>query len=590
MKSAPSFHRASALWLDPLLLTGLGFLYLTTLYPLLWWGDEPELLSAAWMNGVAHPTGYPLYLLLVKAFCHLPLGSIAWRGHFFSMCAALVGIGFLFQIVPVAAGRMWKTIGWRIGILFLALAPLFWEQTGVAEVYTLSFAFFAAVLWMGKEYERKPSLARFVCLSIGAGLGFGHHRLLGLMLPGLALWLVRPLRRDPRWGVQLLAGAAAFAVSTTLPYLVLYIRAQGTPPLNWEDPSTLANLWNVFSASQFRVDQVLIRVGGWSPLASLISIPLLLWENLGLALLLAPVGAALLYRNDQRLFWAGLAAWGLPTVFVAQYLVADQATFHLLPSFVVALAVAGGWGGLFEWMGEKNRVGLVGVCCVALALLGNRYLGYEAPPESVAELPLRYARRVLDHIPANSVLIAVPPQEAAAVDFVYFPFLYEHHVARRNEAAAVISESYFSCPWYRKTLEQEGLSTVLFDHLEHGSDKISIQEIDPRVLRKEGLAPYINRRPESGKESIVFRLRGRTYFQDPRTLGMLLAQDLMPAIIDRPIYATRQFRIMEPFMKEKIRWQLALHVPMAHGGFGPLDNLPVPTGRLFRAEILPPEE
>ena len=50
--------------------------YLTSLAPTITWAhgsaDSGELVTAAYYLGVAHPTGYPAYVLLGWLFSHLP--------------------------------------------------------------------------------------------------------------------------------------------------------------------------------------------------------------------------------------------------------------------------------------------------------------------------------------------------------------------------------------------------------------------------------------------------------------------------------------------------------------------------------------
>ena len=53
-------------------------------------GDSGELVTAVYLLGIPHPTGYPLYVLLGKLWTIVvPLGSIAFRMSLFSSaCAA----------------------------------------------------------------------------------------------------------------------------------------------------------------------------------------------------------------------------------------------------------------------------------------------------------------------------------------------------------------------------------------------------------------------------------------------------------------------------------------------------------------------
>ena len=59
--------------------------YVRSLAPGLLWGDSAEFQMAAWLGGFAHPTGYPLYLMLGWLWTHLvPLRDPAFRMNLFS--------------------------------------------------------------------------------------------------------------------------------------------------------------------------------------------------------------------------------------------------------------------------------------------------------------------------------------------------------------------------------------------------------------------------------------------------------------------------------------------------------------------------
>jgi hypothetical protein len=66
-----------------ILISSLSVLYLYTMAPGLTWEndgrDGGDLIAAAATGGIAHPTGYPLYLLLARVFQSLPVGFLAFR-------------------------------------------------------------------------------------------------------------------------------------------------------------------------------------------------------------------------------------------------------------------------------------------------------------------------------------------------------------------------------------------------------------------------------------------------------------------------------------------------------------------------------
>jgi hypothetical protein len=74
-------------------------LYLRTLAPGLLGGDSGEFQFAAWLGGLAHPTGYPLYLMLGWLWTHLlPWHDPAWRMNAFSALCGGVATGLVYLV------------------------------------------------------------------------------------------------------------------------------------------------------------------------------------------------------------------------------------------------------------------------------------------------------------------------------------------------------------------------------------------------------------------------------------------------------------------------------------------------------------
>src|SRR5262249_55620754 len=73
--------------------------YCTTLAPTVVFVDSGELIVAARSLGVAHPPGFPLYVLLAHLATRLPFGSVAARVNFASALFAAFAIAALFLLV-----------------------------------------------------------------------------------------------------------------------------------------------------------------------------------------------------------------------------------------------------------------------------------------------------------------------------------------------------------------------------------------------------------------------------------------------------------------------------------------------------------
>src|SRR4029453_17532564 len=116
------------------------------------WG---EMQSVPHVLGVAHPTGYPSYILLAWLFELVPLGSVAWRANLLSAVCVAVALGSLTAIGP------------RLGVrpVLAALAALatgavatVWSSAVVAEVNPLHLALMALLMQRSPAWADDPRL------------------------------------------------------------------------------------------------------------------------------------------------------------------------------------------------------------------------------------------------------------------------------------------------------------------------------------------------------------------------------------------------------------------------------------------------
>lgn len=217
-----------------------GALYAATCAPSVLFGDGGEFQFVPYILGIAHPTGYPLYVLLGWAWSHLlPLGDVAYRMNLFSAFGAALAVGCTFPLarrvlrlaapdLPPAAARLAAAAA---GLTF-AVGATFWSQAVIAEVYALNalFVVLTLLLWL-RFAELLQQRGRGLVLAVVYGLSLAHHRTMLLLLPGLALhaWVVwrgggmrLPRRRD---ALVMLAGV----VLPLALYLYLPLRAPHVP-------------------------------------------------------------------------------------------------------------------------------------------------------------------------------------------------------------------------------------------------------------------------------------------------------------------------------------------------------------------------
>lgn len=322
--------------------------YLLTLQRVVGRADTFEFQVTAPVLGVAHPTGYPLYILLGKLFSLLPLGKIATRVNLTSVVAATASVTLVYAVLRRAL--VVDGLVATLAALVFGFSPVLWSQAVVAEVYALHNVFVAAILggalWLvASPGERVPEAAHALIvpgLLALTGLSLTNHLTTVLLIPALALAL---LLAWPRLTWKQWALAAGLFLAGLLIYAYIPLR---WPALHdgrlmrfdefvaWVTGSRFGGAlqlraWRDDPQRWAIVGRVLVDQYGW---------PGIILGSLGLV--------ALVVRN-----WR--AALVSAAVFVAQafyglnYLVPDIDVF-LIPMFLVqALWIGCGLDALVGW-------------------------------------------------------------------------------------------------------------------------------------------------------------------------------------------------------------------------------------------------
>src|SRR4051812_48410305 len=100
-------------WAGLLLCLASFALYLRTLAPTVveLFDDSLEFQLAGFRLAIAHPTGYPLYMLLLKGFSLLPFGEVAGRANLASAVCAALAVGLVYAVVLQLTGSVLPALG-----------------------------------------------------------------------------------------------------------------------------------------------------------------------------------------------------------------------------------------------------------------------------------------------------------------------------------------------------------------------------------------------------------------------------------------------------------------------------------------------
>ncbi len=427
----------------------LGVVYLGTMARGLTWAnggtDGGDLITAAAVGGVAHPTGYPTYLLAAGVFQQIPLGTLAFRTHLLSAAAAVAAALVVYFMVTRLAGATSEG-NWLAGLAaagLFGLAPLVWSQAVIAEVYTLHALFVALVAALAVWIPLKARSGWWdALLGVVLGLAVGNHLTSVFLIPAALLRMKqpRPFRIDP----GALARGAAGLGTGLLVYAALPLRALSLPPVNWGDPVTLERFSWLVSGQLYQ--RRLLNLPAAGMVERLEEAGGLLAAQVGLAGILLALVGLIFYFKPTRLYFLTLWIAAAFAAFAVLYASADS-YLYLIP-VVLSLSIwAGlGLGGLmqpaFRYMGWFKPVAaaLFGLLLVGYAL--DRWPRVDASRDGRAE---QFGAQVLQNAPQSALIFA---QDDASV----FSMWYFHFALRQRPDLVIMAQDLLHFEWYDRTL------------------------------------------------------------------------------------------------------------------------------------------
>ncbi len=285
--------------------------------------------------GIPHQTGYPLFAILGKLFTTLvPLNDPAYRLNLFTALNAAIAVAFIYL---VARRLVTNRIAAIVAALTFAVGQTFWENAVIAEVYATQILLAVLILFFALHYAARPTRHSLYALAFVMGLGLAHHRLLLLIYPAIALYVLlndRSILKN--WAI--LARALFFLLLPFTFYLYLPLRgAVGSADGTYQN--TLPGFFEWVMASQYSVFLTQNPLHIERDAAFYVTLFQQQFTTAGLAL--AACGIVWLARKPREWIW--LAAAFIPVaVFAFNYHVADVQVFFLLPFLLFAIFIGAG--------------------------------------------------------------------------------------------------------------------------------------------------------------------------------------------------------------------------------------------------------
>jgi hypothetical protein len=410
--------------------------------------DSAELSAAAYVLGIPHPTGYPLYMLLGWPISHLavlgePAQALTWLSVLCGAAAATLAgaTAWTLTLQDCSRRRIAHVTAIVVaGVGCLALPPL-WLQATAPETRSLALALVLGTVLLLVRIVGKPTTSRLAATWFVFGLALADHLFCLALLPGLLLLTLSRPSNSRLW--RRICTPAALLPGVGL-YLYLPLRAAAHPVMNWGDPHSINQfLWEV-SGAQYRSlmgpahldlgDRVLTVWQATGPTYAIVGV-------LGLALLIA----------RRPLLGIALASICLASVAISALYSAVAAPVYLLPCEAM-LCVAAGYLAAYvlQLIRSATHLGPLLLVLVAVAVgsqfvsnLGQAQAFYTSADASV---PASYSRTALAGLPHGALLLTTGDDHT-------FSLWYAQVALGMRPDVALVSTDLLAWTWYRDELQ-----------------------------------------------------------------------------------------------------------------------------------------
>jgi len=560
---------AGAVFLVALLLFGW------TLAPTVTLTDSGELILVAQGLGVAHPPGFPLWVILAHLASLVPLGNVAVRINFSSALFAALACAMLTLVVAELMitvaylltrkrGAQQRKKGGDPGVdrllmvasaigagLLMAFSRTLWSYATITEVYTLNTLLILIVFFMMLRWRRLVTQTILSArLHAGAtvtthdrwlyaaaavfGLALGdHHVTVGLTLPAVAVivWTQGLKFFTSR---RLLYAALISIGALVAVYAYLPFAASRSPLINWGNPRSLQEIWWHITGRQYRVflsftpammgvqfvefSRMLLREFGppWLPLP----------------LAFAFAGFATAYRQDRTTFWFLLFIVVANLAYDLSYEIAEDKDAYYLPVFI-SIAISAGFGirWLIQLAAVKSMSFAKSLAVAAIAVLLTSATAFTAnwPFNNRRHYFIAhdYVENLLSAIESNGLLLTQDWQVAS-------PMFYAQQIEQRRRDVKVVDANLLRRSWYFDYLRR-----TYPDLIERSREKIEMFVEDLKAWERD---------PAAFKSNALLTQKISTAFLE-----------MIQSIVTNesgvgPVYITRDLLLPDTTNGEVTRW------------------------------------
>lgn len=444
----------------PLLL----FLWTDTIYG----GDAGDLVVAAYVRGVPHPPGYPLYTAIAFLLTKLPFSTVAGRVALLSVFPALASLLFFLASCYLITRRLVASL---ITTIALGATYLFLLLAIIPEVFALHFLFISVLSFLVVYITQRSQWQLLWIFFLIFGLSLTHHHIILFAVPAFLYLLItkyKDVKKHVRWW-----HGGVFAAGL-LPYLYVVFIARPDAPINWEHPQTMTGFIRLITRAVYGTFTSGIAAGH-TPIERLFQIYLygetVLLDATIVGVVLAIIGIVFLLIRQRRMgifVLLGLLCTGPLFVFYAafpfgnNFLLATVERFYLSSYWYVFVCVGVGITIVSDGIGSVLRKIYPKITNNTIALVFAVLPISLVFASTVRLQPLKHDRTaeqvgadVIATVPSESILLVTEDTRLFNTEYAYFVQGLGRNTTRFVQYGLLVF------PYYQKYLHTEYPELIL---------------------------------------------------------------------------------------------------------------------------------
>ncbi|MBU4421377.1 DUF2723 domain-containing protein [Patescibacteria group bacterium] len=494
------FFKKADFILAALLATACFALYWYTLAPTVYSGDSGEITAAVYETGVAHSTGFPLYMILGKFFTALFFfgKNFAYKLNLFSaLCgSSIVAIMYFafrrvlswhFSTEAEVALPPWlkkntaQMILAAIVCLTLGFSLTLWKHSIAAKTYTLAAAMVALqILAMLYWYEtRKDKYIYLYALALGFGL---CTHLTGGISSVAFLALVFFTDKSVFKKKKVILKALLIMLAPLLLYLYIPWAAKRDPYVNQDNPENLKNFIYYITQRDYAFKMGDRSISGYiKVMLEVLKFYVIEFTFLGLALALT--GLIAFWKKYKALFYSFFVLMAVNLMLLMSY--GNERDFfilfrYFLPSYLLlSILILLGLSYILTLLSKLKsaKIKIPILFFIALFPLAPLIANYPVNNQSNNYIVEIYGRNLLDSLPQDSILFTFG-------DAVTGPLWYLRGLGTRPDVL-IVDLALITHEWYIEQLSERWPETI----------PLEFKDLSPQDRFKNVVERNIGKRP-----------------------------------------------------------------------------------------------